>query len=90
MYDLRHTYASLMLMRGADPRYVQQQLGHEYVSTTYRYYSHWIPKEARASYADLIELPEMMTEDPKKAIPCTNSVSKATISKGIKTANYLE
>jgi Vitamin K epoxide reductase family len=23
LYDLRHTYASLMLMRGADPRYVQ-------------------------------------------------------------------
>jgi integrase len=90
LYDLRHTYASLMLMRGADPRYVQQQLGHESVSTTYRYYSHWIPKEARASYADLIELPETITEDSKKAIPCTNSVSKATISERTRTTNYLE
>jgi hypothetical protein len=45
-----------MLMRGADPRYVQQQLGHESLSTTYRYYAHWIPKDARASYANLIEL----------------------------------
>jgi integrase len=56
LYDLRHSYASLMLMRGADPRYVQQQLGHESLSTTYRYYAHWIPKDARASYANLIEL----------------------------------
>ena len=62
LYDLRHTYASLMLMRGADPRYVQQQLGHESVSTTYRYYAHWIPKEARASYANLIELSETIAE----------------------------
>ena len=57
-YHLRHTYASLMLMRGADPRYVQRQLGHESLSTTYRYYAHWIPKEARTTYANLIELNE--------------------------------
>jgi len=61
-----------MLMRGADPRYVQQQLGHESLSTTYRYYAHWIPKEARSSYADLIDLRGGKTE-----IPCPNTVSKA-------------
>jgi len=71
-YHLRHTYASLMLMRGADPRYVQQQLGHESLSTTYRYYAHWIPKEARSSYADLIDFRGGKTE-----IPCPNTVSKA-------------
>ena len=90
MYDLRHTYASLMLMRGADPRYVQQQLGHESVSTTYRYYSHWIPKEARASYADLIELRETITEGSREAIPCTNSVSNAAISPTIESIKSLE
>jgi integrase len=42
LYDLRHTSASLLLMRGAKPQYVQQQLGHETFSTTLRYYAHWI------------------------------------------------
>jgi integrase len=55
LYDLRHTYASLLLMRGAKPQYVQQQLGHETLSTTLRYYAHWIPKEVKESYAKLID-----------------------------------
>jgi integrase len=54
-HDLRHTYASLLLMRGARPQYVQQQLGHESLSTTLRYYAHWIPKEVKESYARLID-----------------------------------
>jgi integrase len=55
LYDLRHSYSSLLLMRGANPQYVQQQLGHETLSTTLRYYAHWIPKETRESYAHLID-----------------------------------
>jgi integrase len=55
LYDLRHTYASLLLMRGARPQYVQQQLGHETLSTTLRYYAHWIPREVKESYARLID-----------------------------------
>jgi len=55
LYDLRHTYASLLLMRGASPQYVQQQLGHETLSTTLRYYAHWIPKEAKEGCAHLID-----------------------------------
>jgi integrase len=78
-YQLRHTYASLMLMRGADPRYVQRQLGHESLSTTYRYYAHWIPKEARASYANLIEL---TAENPNDSAFSSNPVSQiASIAK---------
>ena len=76
LYDLRHTYASLMLMRGADPRYVQRQLGHESLSTTYRYYAHWIPKEARASYARLIEQNENAGFNPDVSTRYTNPSSK--------------
>src|ERR1044071_7706316 len=36
---LCHGWDPWMLMRGSDPRYVQQQLGHEWLSTTYRYYT---------------------------------------------------
>ena len=37
------------------PQYVQQQLGHETLSTTLRYYAHWIPREVKESYAKLID-----------------------------------
>jgi integrase len=84
-YHLRHTYASLMLMRGADPRYVQQQLGHESLSTTYRYYAHWIPKEARSSYADLIDL-----RGGKIEIPCPNTVSTVSAKSKGKSVSTLE
>ena len=42
-------------MRGASPQYVQRQLGHETLSTTLRYYAHWIPKETKEGYAHLID-----------------------------------
>jgi len=53
-YDLRHTYASLMLQRGAPITFVSQQLGHSNPSTTLRHYAHWIPGEG-AQWADLLE-----------------------------------
>ena len=79
LYDLRHTYGSLLLMRGARPQYVQQQLGHETLSTTLRYYAHWIPREVKESYAKLIdaraeEYPQVAQEFP---ILTPDSASKA-------------
>ena len=39
VYDLRHTYASLLLAAGAPITYVSAQLGHANPSTTLRYYA---------------------------------------------------
>jgi integrase len=54
-YDLRHTYASLLLSRGAKPQYVQDQLGHETLSTTLKYYARWVPPERDPGYIQLID-----------------------------------
>jgi integrase len=43
LYDLRHTYASLLLAAGAPITYVSAQLGHANPTTTLRYYAKWIP-----------------------------------------------
>ncbi len=43
LYDLRHTYATTLLARGAPITYVAAQLGHTTPATTLRYYAHWIP-----------------------------------------------
>jgi integrase len=43
VYDLRHTFASLLLASCAPITYVSAQLGHANPSTTLRYYARWIP-----------------------------------------------
>ena len=47
LYDLRRTYASLLLAAGAPITYVSAQLGHANPSTTLRYYAKWIPSQGR-------------------------------------------
>jgi integrase len=44
-HDLRHTYATLLLMAHQSPGYVQKQLGHSSISITMDIYCHWIPGE---------------------------------------------
>ena len=40
--DLRHTFASLMLLRGAKPKVISEALGHSSVAFTMDVYSHII------------------------------------------------
>ena len=39
-HDLRHTYASLLLVNGAPMKYVQHQLGHSSITMTMDLYTH--------------------------------------------------
>ncbi|MGB4889525.1 MAG: tyrosine-type recombinase/integrase [Nitrospira sp.] len=43
VYDLRHTFASLLLSSNVPLLYVSQQLGHAKPTITLRYYARWIP-----------------------------------------------
>ena len=45
LHDLRHTYASLALSRGASPYWVSEQMGHSSYKITLDVYAHWIPKD---------------------------------------------
>ena len=42
-YDLRHTFASLLLCLGTPLLYVSRQLGHKNATTTLKWYARWIP-----------------------------------------------
>ena len=44
VYDLRHTYASLLLAQNAPITYVSAQLRHTDATTTLRWYARWIPR----------------------------------------------
>ncbi|KMT68717.1 tyrosine-type recombinase/integrase [Helicobacter pylori] len=45
LYTTRHTFASLMLSHGEEAMWVSKTLGHKDLNTTYKTYSHYIPKQ---------------------------------------------
>ncbi len=54
-YDLRHTFATLMLEQGENPKVVQEILGHSQITHTMDTYSYVTPNMQRAAFARLGE-----------------------------------
>ena len=52
-YDLRHTFATLMLEQGENPKVVQEILGHSQITHTMDTYSHVTPNMQREAFARL-------------------------------------
>jgi integrase len=55
-HDLRHTFASLMLAGGVNPKIVSEALGHSSVAFTLDVYSHLVPNIQRAAMKRLDEI----------------------------------
>lgn len=53
IHELRHTAASLLIAAGADPKTVQEQLGHRSITITYGVYGHLFESHADAVIARL-------------------------------------
>ena len=54
-YDLRHTFATLMLEQGENPKDVQEILGHSRIDVTMNVYAHVLPhiqEEAMDRFAE--------------------------------------
>ena len=55
-HDLRHTFASLMLMAGANAKVVSEALGHSSVGFTLDTYSHVLSTMQKAAMSNLDKL----------------------------------
>ncbi|RVZ73754.1 site-specific integrase [Helicobacter pylori] len=53
LYTTRHTFASLMLRQGEEAMWISKTLGHKDLNTTYKTYSHYIPKQEKERAAFL-------------------------------------
>lgn len=61
-HSLRHSYATIRLMRGHNVGDVSYQLGHSSIKITYDVYVHWIPSKFK-SQVDELDTPEGMQID---------------------------
>ncbi len=59
-YNTRHTYATMLLMAGANPHFVAAQLGHS-VTMTLTVYSRWLRSDA-----DRAELAKLRRQEPNR------------------------
>ena len=55
-HDLRHTAATLMLLKGIHPKVVSEMLGHTTIGITLDLYSHVLPDMQREAAAAMDEL----------------------------------
>ena len=61
-HDLRHSYATIRLLKGHNIGDVSYQLGHASIKITYDVYAHWIP----GSFKDEIDELDSPSEDNLK------------------------
>jgi integrase len=57
LYDLRHSFATLLLAKGAPLTYTAAQLGHNKPTTTLLWYAHWLPSDDTSCVARLDDAP---------------------------------
>jgi integrase len=53
IHDLRHTYATIRLIRGHNVGDVSYQMGHSSIKMTYDVYAHWIPGQFKSEVDEL-------------------------------------
>ena len=61
-HDLRHTFATLLLMDHISPAYVQRMSGHHSISMTVDTYGHWLLGEGRADLQKALRATTVATE----------------------------
>lgn len=70
-HDLRHTFASLMLLAGIHPKIVSEALGHSSVAFTLDTYSHVLPSIQKAAAK---RLDEVLEPDPMENVGKTSAI----------------
>jgi site-specific recombinase XerD len=81
-HDLRHTFASYLVMSGVDLRSVQELMGHKTLTMTQRY-SHLAPGHLRSAVENL---PKMGTQKAPKAERTPTVKSEPVVSVGVHDA----
>lgn len=70
LYQLRHTFASMMINEGEDIAWVSQIMGHEHIDITLKTYTHFYKlsekkkdRKKRASFLENVSIPSLLNTD---------------------------
>ena len=66
IHDMRHSYATIRLLKGHDISDVSYQLGHSSIKITFDVYTHWIPGKFKSQVDDLDTQPNATYTQPEK------------------------
>ncbi len=65
VHDLRHSYATIRLLKGHNIGDVSYQLGHSSISITYDVYGHWLPGKFKSEVDELDTQPNATYTQPE-------------------------
>ena len=74
-HTTRATYASLLLMAGADLYWVKEQLGHASIKTLESAYARYIPNQRGTSQVNLLDAPNRILSEPNLGV-----IKKCTVN----------
>ncbi len=89
IYDLRHTFASIMLSAGVPIPYVSKQLGHTNQVTTLTYYSKWIDTTRYPAYVAWLSSQQQSAKETEKS-GRKNFLDSVWTPKSIVPADFLD
>ena len=52
-HDLRHFFASMLIQQGESAKYIQDQVGHASITTTFNTYGHLMPQAKQEATAEV-------------------------------------
>ena len=82
LHDLRHTFGSMLIQRGASIVYVKEQMGHSSIQVTVDTYAHLVPG-ANVSFIDCLD------ETPEEAETNTHQIATpAQPAAGVESQNH--
>ena len=67
-HDLRHTFATLALAKGAPITYLSRQMGHANPHITMKVYAHWIPEENQRKWVNALPSINGTVSDQREAV----------------------
>lgn len=76
IHDLRHTFATRLLMNGESPAYVKEQMGHSSIQVTVDLYCHWIPGSNRQAVDRLDEVMDVQKGEDESATSRNHATDK--------------
>jgi len=88
-HDLRHTFGSLLIQRGAPLAYVKDQMGHSSIQVTVDIYGHLVPG-ADVAWIDKLDSSIALTDEATAPQPSATPTQPASVENSAESLEVIE